>query len=110
MGLNVLHMSGICQWIDICVPSSNVAISVYRFVASVMSLFILQQTILTVLDCMIEHHRSSVEGIKVYYNVLESDEEGRPPSDPLYEPTNKSPMQIIAKQGEKVHPLFCLTH
>ena len=51
---------------------------------------------------MIEHQGSSVESIRVYYNVLESDEQGRPPPDPLYEPANKSPVQIIAKQGNKV--------
>ena len=62
----------------------------------------LQQTILTVLDCMIEHRGTSSEGIRIFYNILESDEEGRPPSDPKFEARNKSPLQVIAKQGDKV--------
>ena len=62
----------------------------------------MQKTILTVLDCMIEHHGATVEGIRVFYNVLESDIEGRPPTDPAFDASTKSPLQIIAKQGDKV--------
>ena len=51
---------------------------------------------------MIEHHGATAEGIRVYYNILESDIEGRPPTDPAFDARTKSPLQVIAKQGDKV--------
>lgn len=61
----------------------------------------LKQTILSVLDCMRQQHGATCEEIRVYYNILESDEHGRTPKDPLFEAAKKSPLQIIAKQGDK---------
>lgn len=60
----------------------------------------MQKTILSILDCMIET-RGSTEGIKVYYSLLECDENGRTPEHPKFESNSKSPLQIIAKQGNK---------
>ncbi|KAL4233239.1 hypothetical protein ACF0H5_007923 [Mactra antiquata] len=59
----------------------------------------MQQTILSVLDCMIEPR--SLGGLRVYYNILESDSSGRPPDSSLFDSHSKSPLQIIAKQGNK---------
>ncbi|XP_052817518.1 uncharacterized protein LOC128243667 isoform X2 [Mya arenaria] len=60
----------------------------------------LQKTVLSVLDCMIEP-QGSADNIRVYYGALEADEAGRPPDHPQFQHTDKSCMQIIAKQGNK---------
>ncbi|WAR13039.1 hypothetical protein MAR_027219 [Mya arenaria] len=58
------------------------------------------KTVLSVLDCMIEP-QGSADSIRVYYGVLEADESGRPPDHPQFQHTDKSCMQVIAKQGNK---------
>ncbi|XP_052817641.1 uncharacterized protein LOC128243754 [Mya arenaria] len=60
----------------------------------------MQKTVLSVLDCMIEP-QGSADSIRVYYGVLEADESGRPPDHPQFQHTDKSCMQVIAKQGNK---------
>ena len=42
------------------------------------------------------------DSVRVYYSALEADSRGRPPDHPQYEPREKSGLQIIAKQGNKV--------
>ncbi|KAK3098318.1 hypothetical protein FSP39_018374 [Pinctada imbricata] len=61
----------------------------------------MQRTVLAVLDCMIEQRTPSGE-MKVYYSILEADDNGRVPSDPEFNRHSKSPLQIIAKSGNKV--------
>lgn len=43
------------------------------------------------------------ESIRAHYYVLEADEKGRPPGDPLFEKKDWSAFQIIAKRGDKVN-------
>lgn len=38
----------------------------------------------------------------MYYHLLEADDKGRAPGDPLFNPVPKSALQIIAKSEEKV--------
>jgi len=42
------------------------------------------------------------DSVRVYYSALEADSRGRPPDHPKYESREKSGLQIIAKQGNKV--------
>jgi hypothetical protein len=61
----------------------------------------MQQTVLAVLDCMIDTIGQSGH-VRVYYNVLEADEHGRPPSHPDFLQTSKSCLHLISKGGYKV--------
>ena len=63
--------------------------------------FFPQRSVLAVLDCMIEQKTPSGEMI-VYYHILEADEEGRVPSHSDFSRNSKSPLHIIAKEGDKV--------
>lgn len=60
----------------------------------------MQRTILAVLDCMIDTDGFS-DQVTAYYNILESDVMGRPPDHPDFDNKSKSPLQIIARQGNK---------
>ena len=62
---------------------------------------LLQRTIQSVLDCMIET-MEDFDRVKVFYNVLECDESGRSPKDKGFDSRSKSPLQLIAKEGNKV--------
>ena len=61
----------------------------------------LQKTTLSVLDCMIDQHTDG-DSARAYYHVLEADESGRPPDDPLFKKKDWSAFQVIAKRGDKV--------
>lgn len=60
----------------------------------------MQNTILAVLDCLIEPQIPSGHLI-IYYHILESDEKGRTPKQKSFNKKSKSPLQIIAKSGNK---------
>ena len=60
-----------------------------------------QKTILSILDCLIET-RGSCDRIRVYYDLLECDEDGRTPDDSNFIEKSRSPLQVIAKTGNKV--------
>ena len=57
---------------------------------------------MSVLDCMIDP-RGECDCIRAYYHMLEADEKGRPPDDPLFQKKDWSAFQIIAKKGDKVN-------
>ena len=61
----------------------------------------MQKATLSVLDCMIDQHADG-DSARVYYHVLEADESGRPPDDPLFKKKDWSAFQVIAKKGDKV--------
>ena len=63
--------------------------------------FLGQNTILAVLDCLIEPQSPSGH-LTIYYHILESDENGRTPNQDGFNNKSKSPLQIIAKSGNKV--------
>ena len=42
------------------------------------------------------------DSARAYYHVLEADETGRPPDDPLFKKKDWSAFQVIAKRGDKV--------
>ncbi|XP_076077977.1 uncharacterized protein LOC143048275 isoform X1 [Mytilus galloprovincialis] len=60
----------------------------------------MQKTILAVLDCLIEEQLPSCN-MTVYYHILESDEEGRTPIQDGFNKESKTPLQMIAKSGNK---------
>ncbi|XP_060067778.1 uncharacterized protein LOC132547979 [Ylistrum balloti] len=60
----------------------------------------MQKTVLSVLDCMIDR-RSPSGHLRVYYQVLDGDEEGRSPLQEGFNRNSKSPLQILAKGGNK---------
>ncbi|KAL3883792.1 hypothetical protein ACJMK2_030023 [Sinanodonta woodiana] len=60
----------------------------------------LQKTTISVLDCMIDPYGDSGH-MRVYYQILDGDDKGRAPNDPKFNNNSKSPMQIIAKRGDK---------
>ncbi|XP_069101443.1 transient receptor potential cation channel subfamily V member 5-like [Argopecten irradians] len=60
----------------------------------------MQKTVLAVLDCMIDS-RSASGHMRVYYQVLDGDEEGRSPLQEGFNHKSKSPLQILAKGGNK---------
>ncbi|VDI01196.1 Hypothetical predicted protein [Mytilus galloprovincialis] len=60
----------------------------------------MQSTILAVLDCLIEPLSPSGH-MTVYYHILESDEKGRTPIQEGFNKKSKSPLQMIAKSGNK---------
>ncbi|XP_063404047.1 uncharacterized protein LOC134687572 isoform X3 [Mytilus trossulus] len=60
----------------------------------------MQSTILAVLDCLIEPLSPSGH-MTVYYHILESDEKGRTPIQDGFNKKSKSPLQMIAKSGNK---------
>ncbi|OWF47125.1 Transient receptor potential cation channel subfamily A member 1-like [Mizuhopecten yessoensis] len=60
----------------------------------------MQKTVLAVLDCMIDHHSPSGH-VRVYYQVLDGDEEGRSPLQDGFNRNSKSSLQILAKEGNK---------
>ncbi|XP_076077980.1 uncharacterized protein LOC143048275 isoform X3 [Mytilus galloprovincialis] len=59
-----------------------------------------EKTILAVLDCLIEEQLPSCN-MTVYYHILESDEEGRTPIQDGFNKESKTPLQMIAKSGNK---------
>ena len=65
----------------------------------------LQKATLSVLDCMLDQHGDG-DSARAYYHVLEADESGRPPDDPLFKKKDWSAFQIIAKRGDKVSQKF----
>ena len=62
---------------------------------------VLQRTVLSLLDCMIDSHTPSAE-CTVHYNILEADENGHPPDHPCYDKSDTSCLHIIALTGNKV--------
>ncbi|XP_053377740.1 uncharacterized protein LOC123529761 isoform X2 [Mercenaria mercenaria] len=60
----------------------------------------MQKTILSIFDCLIET-RGSTDRLRVYYDLLECDENGRTPTDSSFIGKSKSPLQVIAKKGNK---------
>ncbi|KAK7112723.1 transient receptor potential cation channel subfamily V member 5-like [Littorina saxatilis] len=60
----------------------------------------MQQTVLAVLDCMVDAIGQSSH-VRVHYHVLEADEKGRPPNHPEFEPTSRSCLHLISKMGNK---------
>ncbi|XP_053377723.1 uncharacterized protein LOC123529525 isoform X3 [Mercenaria mercenaria] len=60
----------------------------------------MQKTILSILDCLIET-RGSTDRLRVFYDLLECDEDGRTPTDSNFIEKSRSPLQVIAKQGNK---------
>ncbi|KAL5009682.1 hypothetical protein ScPMuIL_011987 [Solemya velum] len=60
----------------------------------------MEKTILSVLDCLTDSFGHGGE-VRVYYHLLEADDKGRAPGDPLFNPVPKSALQIIAKSEEK---------
>lgn len=58
------------------------------------------KTIIAVLDCMIDPVSPSGD-VCVYYNVLDADDNGRVPTDSMFNSRSKSGLQIIAKSGNK---------
>ena len=50
---------------------------------------------------MIDQHADG-DSARAYYHVLEADESGRPPDDPLFKRKDWSAFQVIAKRGDKV--------
>ncbi|XP_053376853.1 uncharacterized protein LOC123529781 [Mercenaria mercenaria] len=60
----------------------------------------MQKTILSILDCLIET-RGSTDRLRVYYDLLECDEDGRTPTDSNFIEKSRSPLQVIAKKGNK---------
>ena len=44
----------------------------------------------------------SSDAYRVYYQLLDADKEGRPPSDPKFNPKSSSCLHILAKTGNKV--------
>ena len=67
------------------------------------SLFLLmQETILAILDCMMERVEGPSEAYVVHYRILDSDHDGREPTSPNFNNSHKSCLQKIAKSGNKV--------
>ncbi|PVD38681.1 hypothetical protein C0Q70_01301 [Pomacea canaliculata] len=60
----------------------------------------MQQTVLAVLDCMVDAIGQSGH-VRVHYHVLEADEMGRPPNHPDFDSTSKSCLHLISKGGYK---------
>ncbi|KAK7500906.1 hypothetical protein BaRGS_00007786 [Batillaria attramentaria] len=60
----------------------------------------MQQTVLAVLDCMVDSIGQSSH-VRVHYHVLEADETGRPPNHPNFDSTSKSCLHLISKGGYK---------
>ncbi|XP_053376852.1 uncharacterized protein LOC123530341 [Mercenaria mercenaria] len=60
----------------------------------------MQKTILSILDCLIET-RGSTDMLRAFYDLLECDENGRTPTDSNFIEKSRSPLQVIAKQGNK---------
>ncbi|KAL8625269.1 hypothetical protein ACOMHN_030027 [Nucella lapillus] len=60
----------------------------------------MQQTVLSVLDCMIDTIGQSGH-VKVYYHVLDADANGRAPSHPDFNPASRSCLHLISKGGYK---------
>lgn len=63
-------------------------------------IYLFQKTIIAVLDCMIDPVSPSGD-VCVYYNVLDADDNGRVPTDSMFNSRSKSGLQIIAKSGNK---------
>lgn len=55
---------------------------------------------MSVLDCMIDPLSASGH-VRVYYHVLDGDERGMSPAQDGFNTTSKSPLQILAKSGNK---------
>ena len=68
-----------------------------RFVFSIK-----QDTVLAVLDTMLEPIQGEQNSYIVYYSILDGDEEGRSPVDPNFNSSTKSCLQKIAKSNNKV--------
>ncbi|KAL8563025.1 hypothetical protein ACOMHN_065346 [Nucella lapillus] len=60
----------------------------------------MQQTVLAVLDSMVDPIGQSGH-VRVHYEVLETDEKGRPPDHKDFAPTSKSCLHLISKGGYK---------
>nr|KAG5709488.1 hypothetical protein BaRGS_023170 [Batillaria attramentaria] len=60
----------------------------------------MQQTVLAVLDCMVDAIGQSGH-VRVHYHVLEADAKGRPPNHRDFSPTSRSCLHLIAKGGYK---------
>lgn len=63
-------------------------------------IYLFQKTIIAVLDCMIDPVSPSGD-VCMYYNVLDADDNGRVPTDSMFNSRSKSGLQIIAKSGNK---------
>ena len=68
----------------------------------VVALPVLQKTVLSLLDCMLDECVPHSATHRVYYNILEADEAGRPPDHQLFDASCKSALHIIAQTGNKV--------
>ena len=56
---------------------------------------------LAVLDTMMEPLENEHNTYVVYYNILDGDRQGRPPSDPNFDKSHKSCLHKIAKSNNK---------
>ena len=61
-----------------------------------------QNTVLAVLDTMLEPIPGKLNSYVVHYSILDGDECGRTPVDPQFDSTTKSCLQKIAKSNNKV--------
>ena len=62
----------------------------------------MQQTVLAVLDTMIEPLEGQSNRCLVHYSILDADKDGRAPNDPHFHKKEKSCLHIIAKLNNKV--------
>ncbi|KAK3696967.1 hypothetical protein RRG08_023158 [Elysia crispata] len=60
----------------------------------------MQQTALSVLDCMVDRI-GQTDHARIYYHVLEADDKGRPPSHPNFDNSSKSCLHLISREGYK---------
>ena len=61
-----------------------------------------QDTVLAVLDTMLEPIPGEQNSYVIYYSILDGDEDGRSPVDPNFNSSTKSCLQKIAKSNNKV--------
>ena len=62
----------------------------------------IQDTVLAVLDTMLEPIPGKQNTYVVYYSILDGDECGRTPVDPQFDSNTKSCLQKIAKSNDRV--------
>eukprot|EP00118_Oscarella_pearsei_P004801 m.21026 g.21026 ORF g.21026 m.21026 type:complete len:720 (+) comp28127_c0_seq6:46-2205(+) len=58
-------------------------------------------TILAVLDCMIEPIEARPDWFRLYYQILDGDSAGRSPKNPHFDSESRSCLQIIARSNNK---------
>ena len=66
-----------------------------------------QNTVMVVLDSMMEPLLDHQDTFLVHYCTLDADPQGRPPGDPLFDNSTKSCLHKISKSNNKVC-LFCI--